>query len=112
MVIVIIALLVAIALPIFLRQNQKAAGAGIRTDLRNAGAAEEGYFAANRRYITGAASTAFTNDGFRLTRGNVITVARTTGVSYCIAGYSRYGVGFYLYRSDRGGLQPLNPGTC
>lgn len=111
-VIVIIALLVAIALPIFFRQKQKAYRAGIRADLRAAGAAEEGYFTGNRQYVAGAASTALTNDGFRLTRGNVITVARTTRASYCIAGYNRFGVGFYLYRSDNGGLQPLNTGTC
>lgn len=112
-VIIIIGILAAIAIPVYLSQRQKAFRAGVESDLRNAATAEEGYFTGANAYTTGAASTALTADGFKLTTGNIITVVATTSASYCIYGTNQNtGVGYFVYRSDTGGLGLNNVGTC
>lgn len=55
-VVVIIGILAAIAIPKFASTKEKAYLASMKSDLRNGATAEEGYFADNQVYLSGAAS--------------------------------------------------------
>ncbi len=56
-VVVIIGILAAIAIPKFANTKDKAYIAAMKTDLRNLATAEEGYFADNQTYSTDLSST-------------------------------------------------------
>ena len=55
-VVVIIGILAAIAIPKFASTKEKAYLASMKSDLRNAATAQEGYFADNTTYLSGAAA--------------------------------------------------------
>src|SRR3954466_8253562 len=55
-VVVIIGILVAIAIPKFASTKEKAYLAAMKSDLRNGVTAEEAYFADNQLYLSGSAS--------------------------------------------------------
>ena len=55
-VVVIIGILAAIAIPKFASTKEKAYLASMKSDLRNGATAEEGYFADNQVYLSGTAS--------------------------------------------------------
>jgi len=55
-VVVIIGILAAIAIPKFASTKEKAYLASMKSDLRNLATAEEGYFADNQAYLAGSAS--------------------------------------------------------
>ena len=55
-VVVIIGILAAIAIPKFASTKEKAYLASMKSDLRNLATAEEGYFADNQVYLAGTAS--------------------------------------------------------
>ena len=55
-VVVIIGILVAIAIPKFASTKEKAYLASMKSDLRNLATAQEGYFADNTAYLSGAAT--------------------------------------------------------
>jgi prepilin-type N-terminal cleavage/methylation domain-containing protein len=55
-VVVIIGILAAIAIPKFASTKEKAYLASMKSDLRNGATAQEGYFADNTIYLSGAAS--------------------------------------------------------
>src|SRR5664279_5389784 len=75
-VVVIIGILAAIALPKFSNTKEKALVATMKSDLRNMAATEEGYFSNNDTYTTNLASMNFTPS-----QGVVVTVtsAKLTG---------------------------------
>ena len=77
-VVVIIGILAAIAVPKFSSTQEKAFVATMKSDLRNMAAAEEGYFSNNDTYTTNLTSMNFTPS-----QGVVITVtnAQLTGWS-------------------------------
>src|ERR1700745_883895 len=56
-VVVIIGILAAIAIPKFANTKQKAVVAGMKSDLRNLVTAQEGFFSDNQTYATGFAAT-------------------------------------------------------
>ena len=56
-VVVIIGILAAIAIPKFASTKEKAYLASMKSDLRNGATAEEGYFADNQVYLSGTART-------------------------------------------------------
>ena len=55
-VVVIIGILAAIAIPKFASTKEKAYLASMKSDLRNGATAQEGYFADNTVYLSGVAS--------------------------------------------------------
>ena len=55
-VVVIIGILAAIAIPKFASTKEKAYLASMKSDLRNGATSQEGYFADNQVYLSGAAS--------------------------------------------------------
>src|SRR5688572_13481972 len=77
-VIVIIGILVAIAIPVFLSQREKGWASAAQSDLRNAAPIAETFFADNGTY------TALPATGMNTTDGVTLTVEDATDTGYCI----------------------------
>jgi type IV pilus assembly protein PilA len=84
-VILIIAILAAIAIPVFLRQREKGWVAGQQSALKNAATAAESYATGQPAgtYV-GLDPTDLTNEGFNNVAGVAITVPSATANDYCI----------------------------
>ena len=76
-VVVIIGILAAIAIPKFSNTKQEAYLAAMRTDLRNLATAQESYFYSNDVYTTNPASINFTSSP-----GVVISIPEATGAGW------------------------------
>jgi type IV pilus assembly protein PilA len=85
-VVVIIGILAAIAIPKFANTKEKAVVAGMKSDLRNLVTAQEGFFSDNVTYATGFAATQANapaspacggSVAFSPTTGNVLTPSAT-----------------------------------
>jgi prepilin-type N-terminal cleavage/methylation domain-containing protein len=93
-VVVIIGILAAIAIPKFANTKEKAYIATMKSDLRNLATAEEGYFADNKAYVAGTASndgagtTASIAGGFVPSSGVTVTATTATGGWQAEAVYS------------------------
>ncbi len=88
-VVVIIGILAAIAIPKFASTKEKAYLASMKSDLRNGATAQEGYFADNQVYLSGTAknlagaATPLTALGsFVPSAGVTITFAATAGTGW------------------------------
>jgi type IV pilus assembly protein PilA len=78
-VVVIIGILAAIAIPKFASTKQKAYTASMKTDLRNLVTAEEAYFSDNTTY---AGATANLSTSFHASAGNSITFVSNSGTGW------------------------------
>lgn len=76
-VVVIIGILAAIAIPKFSNTKGSAQLSSLKSDLRNLASVQETYFANNNTYATGIAS--LTPTFFNPSSGNAITIASITG---------------------------------
>jgi len=76
-VVVIIGILAAIAIPKFANTKEKAYIAGMKADLRNLVTAQEAYFADNVTY-----ATTTTNLNYNVSAGNGVTVTSATGTGW------------------------------
>jgi type IV pilus assembly protein PilA len=95
-VVVIIGVLAAIAIPIFLSQKEKAAEAGVKSDIKNASTYLETFFVDNSTY-TGASLTTIEADGYKASDGvDVVVTPDADGAGYCISGDADTGTTFYL----------------
>ena len=81
-VVVIIGILAAIAIPKFASTKDKAKLASVKTDIRNFMTAQEGYFSDFATYGTYAQLQA--NQGFTLSAGNASTASAGTAGGYSI----------------------------
>jgi prepilin-type N-terminal cleavage/methylation domain-containing protein len=77
-VVVIIGILAAIAIPKFANTKEKAVVAGMKSDLRNLVTAQEGFFSDNKTYAT-AFGAAQANAGASPTCGGTVAFGPTTG---------------------------------
>jgi prepilin-type N-terminal cleavage/methylation domain-containing protein len=84
-VVVIIGILAAIAIPKFANTKEKAVVAGMKSDLRNLVTAQEGFFSDNQTYATGYAATQ-ANAGSSPTCGGSVAFSPTTGNVLAISG--------------------------
>src|SRR5215212_65213 len=84
-VVVIIGILAAIAIPKFANTKEKAVVAGMKSDLRNLVTAQEGFFSDNVTYATGFAATQ-ANAGSSPTCGGSVAFSPTTGNVLAISG--------------------------
>jgi len=73
-VVVIIGILAAIAIPKFASTKQKAYLAAMKSDLRNLATAEEGYFSDNTAYFNGTWTSATTTNGYTPSAGVTIVI--------------------------------------
>jgi type IV pilus assembly protein PilA len=92
-VVVIIGILAAIAIPKFANTKEKAYLASMKSDLRNVATVEEGYFADNQVYLSGSASnvggTTASLQGFVPSSGVTVTASATAGSGWsATAGHS------------------------
>ena len=81
-VIIIIGILAAIAIPVFLNQRQSAWTASVRSDLANAAIAAEQYSVGNKGSYVGITKQKLTDNGFKETPGNTLTVGAVTATTY------------------------------
>ncbi len=84
-VIIIIAILAAIAIPMYLSQRQKGWRATVQSDLRNGAVAAEAYYTNGQTYVglTHPAGTLEAN-GFNPSTGVTLTVDASTLTEYCL----------------------------
>ena len=114
-VILIIAILAAIAIPVFLRQREKGWVAQSESALRNAAGAAESYATSNNGSYAGMDLADLDAEGFNDSAGAPLTVDTATASGYCLevvhplltaAGHAS---GTTRYASSAG--QPV-PGAC
>jgi len=74
-VVVIIGILAAIAIPKFANTKSKAYMAAMKADLRNLATAEEGYFADNTAYFVGTWTASTTTNAYTPSAGVTVVVA-------------------------------------
>ncbi|WP_210507556.1 type II secretion system protein [Naasia sp. SYSU D00057] len=85
-VVLIIGILAAIAIPVFLTQQDQAKDSAVESDLGNAKVAYVSYLVANPSgTATGNAATVLDEYGFNASDDNTITIA-TGGSNFCISG--------------------------
>lgn len=82
-VILIIAILAAIAIPVFLRQREKGWRAQMESAVKNAATAEESWLTSNSAYTTDTGSLA-TAEGLKYAGDVTLTITVDTGKGYCI----------------------------
>ena len=107
-VILIIAILAAIAIPVFLRQREKGWIGQAESALKNAATAQESYLTTNGSYATTTAQ--LQSEGYKATSGVSVSVDTTQtvgGSEFClVADHSNLTANYY-YDSDEG-----KPGTA
>lgn len=89
-VILIIGILAAVAIPVFLNQRQKSAEASVKSDLKNLGIAMESELVNNKGKYTGNLPA-----DFKASRGNTFTISPESGNTNVAAGSSSGGSGVY-----------------
>ena len=104
-VVIIIGILAAIAIPAFLAQRGKAQDARAQSDTRNAASAEVLYYTENDTY-TGTVDPDLTDQGFRQSAG-ITTTATGDANNYCVETVSETGNPFYMSDTS-GGVQAGN----
>jgi type IV pilus assembly protein PilA len=114
--VVVVALLAALAVPVFFSERKKAVDKDLISDITNASLSLESYYSVNDMYpTTKAVATAPTNqDRIFVSPGNSLTISTDGTTGYCIAGTnpsSNYFSSPRVYDSNKGGLQPKG-GTC
>jgi prepilin-type N-terminal cleavage/methylation domain-containing protein len=104
-VVVILAILAAMAIPRFKNTKGKGHSAALRTDLRNLATAEESFFYSNGHY-----STALDSLNFRGSPGVIVTIAEATnqGWSASVTHPESYPLKCALFE---GPVAPLAPAT-
>ena len=103
-VVVIIGILAAIAIPKFASTKEKAYLASMKSDLRNLATAQEGYFADNQVYLAGTASNL----------AGVATRCAATGQLRAVGwrdDHRRRSAGTGLERDDHATARPPRPAT-
>jgi type IV pilus assembly protein PilA len=113
-VILIIAILAAIAIPVFLRQREKGWKSQQESALKNAATAAESYATSNNGGYTGLDTSALTSNGYSQSSGVTITMGTVTANDYCIvATHAQLGNttaatdwGVASYDSDEGAPEP------
>lgn len=87
-VIIIIAILAAIAIPMYLSQRQKGWDANVQSDLRNAAVAQESYYTSNSTYVTPAQGIAplvgAAGQGFNPSANVTTTIVSGDATGYCM----------------------------
>jgi prepilin-type N-terminal cleavage/methylation domain-containing protein len=114
-VILIIAILAAIAIPVFLAQRKKGWNGQVQSGLKNAATAIESFATDNNGDYTGADLAALTAEGLKTAPAVTIAVTAATATDYCLtATHADLGAGddwaTATYDSDEG--EPQDADTC
>jgi type IV pilus assembly protein PilA len=81
-VIIIIGILAAIAIPVFLNQRQQAWTASVKSDLASASLAAEAYAVSNKGSYANLTKALLVTNGFKETPGNTLVVGAVTATTY------------------------------
>ena len=113
-VVVIVGILAAIAVPIALGQRQKAVEAGLKTDLRAIAEAQETYYADHEVYLPVAAtSDPVVIDPIHLSAGNRVAVTLNgAGTAFCVLAGNPAASRPWVYVSSRAGQQATSVTAC
>lgn len=87
-VIVIIGILIAIAIPAFLKFRQNGWESQVKSDLRNAATAAEAFSISNNGSYTGMTKTNLTDNGYNESNDVTLTVAAATQNAYTLTAVS------------------------
>jgi type IV pilus assembly protein PilA len=85
-VIIIIAILAAIAIPMYLSQRQKGWESNSKSDLRNAAVAQESYFTDEDQYTDNALDE-LEDEGFNPSGSVTLTVEASSTTAYCMEAF-------------------------
>jgi type IV pilus assembly protein PilA len=100
-VIIIIGILAAIAIPVFLNQRNKGYDATAKSDLNGMQLAEESYLTDNDSYT--ATTSDLVSEGFKASTGDTDSVKGfSSDASYCLKAVSRTGTAWYLGSTSGG----------
>jgi type IV pilus assembly protein PilA len=116
-VVLIIGILAAIAIPMFLSQRESAWEGQVRSDIANAAIAAETYALDNNGSYTGLTPALLEANGYRITPGVTITVAPSAagtgtapaaaGATYTLRGtHTRLGTAVWVFDSATGRVTP------
>ncbi|MEW1957556.1 prepilin-type N-terminal cleavage/methylation domain-containing protein [Kineococcus sp. NPDC059986] len=113
-VMIVVGILAAIAVPVFIAQKSKAADAAVKTDLRTIAQSEETYFTDYERYLAVSTTSSPTIiDPIRLSPDVSVQVKlNAAGSSYCIIGSSTRTSNVWVHVSDAGGQQSKGVTAC
>lgn len=110
-VIIIIAILAAIAIPMYLSQRQKGWDANAQSDLRNAAVAQESYFTDNATYT--AVLGDLLGEGYNNSADIVLTpAAGNNAAGYCMEAIHRSNPGNIWVMDSASGDPRLDPAGC
>lgn len=102
-VVLIIGILAAIAIPFFLNQRQGAWESQVKSDIANAVIAAETYAVGNNGSFTGLDEAALGTNGFKKTEKVVLTSVTPTATTYVLVfGHSDYTGQVWTYDSNTG----------
>jgi type IV pilus assembly protein PilA len=108
-VILIIAILAAIAIPVFLRQREKGWRSQMQSALKNAATAEESWLTSNSTYTTSIGSLQ-SAEGLKFASDVTLTATVSGGTGYCIeATHANLGTEDWFYHSSDG--RPMDSGN-
>jgi type IV pilus assembly protein PilA len=110
-VIIIIGILAAIAIPVYLRQRERAYDSAAKSDVRNLAQWEENYLVTSGRY--GSVSD-IQADGQPIvaSRGVTLTITYDGGTGYCLTAKQALSPTTWYYDSLAGGIQPKLTAAC
>jgi type IV pilus assembly protein PilA len=111
-VIIIIGILAAIAIPVFLSQRTKGYDTQAKSDLRNLANFEEIYLNDFGTYST-IAKVQAAEPKLAVSKNDTLTVVRyNAAVGYCLSAKSASSTVTWYYDSQGGGLQPKGASSC
>jgi type IV pilus assembly protein PilA len=99
-VIIIIAILAAIAIPMYLSQRQKGWESNAKSDLRNAAVAQESYFTDNDAYTSVNAD--LETEGFNPSGSVTLAVISSSTTDYCMSAIHTSGGSMWWFDSNDG----------
>ena len=105
-VIIIIAILAAIAIPMYLSQREKGWESNAKSDLRNAAVAQESYFTDNDAYTGNTAD--LETEGWNPSADVTLSIASADATSYCMDAVHNSGGDAWMFDSASG----LAQGSC
>ena len=103
-VVIVIGILAAIAVPLYVHQRDQAVQASMRSDLRDTAVFMESYYADNATYPTSFSQLSSDLSTSPSTTITVETSGSTPG-TYCLTARNTTLTGFFAYDSAKGGLQ-------